>query len=167
MEIRKESCSYHYPGSHLYFVDVSHCSDSFNSLKRNQQLPHLRFQYSKQRNLEWSVKLCCQRNTDGFPEIFLVQSCDFSDVSSSDPPVLFYVRMVYCPCKRKAFQAVLLPVCVQYGSSFPDGNVYSGKDSRYPETEQSVQHLHYLSGIWSRAGCVYVYRFCKRNSAGN
>lgn len=49
---------------------------------------------------------------DVVPEIFLVQSCDFSDVSSSDPPVLFYVRMVYCPLiKRKAFQLFITCVC--------------------------------------------------------
>ena len=85
--------------------------------------------------------------------------------------VMSVVLILLC-CSMCAWYIVrvngkLSKVCVQYGSSVPDGNVYSGKDSRYPETEQSVQHLHYLSGIWSRAGCVYVYRFCKRNSAGN
>ena len=139
-----------------------------NSLKKESAITDFRcVQYSKQGNLEWPVKLCCQCDTDGFPEILLVQPYYFCNVSSFDPSVLFHVRMVYCSCKRKTFQTFLLPVCVQYGSSFPDGNVHSGKDSRYTETEQSVQYLHYLSGIWSRTGSVYVYRLCKRNSAGD
>ena len=54
--------------------------------------------------MEWIYKLCSQRNTDGFPEIFLVQPCNLSYVSSTDPAVLFYVCMVYCPCKWSAFQ---------------------------------------------------------------
>ena len=77
------------------------------------------------------------------------------------------VCVVLAAFKFSYMQNHLLFLHFLNGYSFPDGNVYSGKDSRYPETEQSVQYLHYLPGIWSRAGCVYVYRLCKRNSAGN
>ena len=58
----------------------------------------------------WNYKLCSQRNTDGFPEIFLVQPCNLSYVSSTDPAVLLYVCMVYCPCKWSAFQDFILSV---------------------------------------------------------
>ena len=75
--------------------------------------------------------------------------------------------LVYCSCKRSIIQDFLLPLCIQYGSSFPDGYVYTGKNSRYLKSQQSVQYLHHLSWIWCRTGSIYVYRICKRYSAGN
>ena len=47
---------------------------------------------------------------NGFPEIFLVQPCNLSYVSSIDPAVLLYVCMVHCPCKWSAFQDFILSV---------------------------------------------------------
>ena len=34
-------------------------------------------------------------------------------------------------------------------------------------SEQSIQHLYYLSWIWCRSGSLYVYRICKGYSACN
>ena len=39
--------------------------------------------------------------------------------------VLLYGGLVYCSCKRSIIQDFLLPLCIQYGSSIPDGYVYT------------------------------------------
>ena len=44
-------------------------------------------------------------------------------------------RMVYRQGKRKTFQSFLLPLRVQYGGTFPDGNVHSGENSGHAEAE--------------------------------
>ena len=84
---------------------------------------------------EWCCKLCSECYSDGFPEIFLVQSCNFCNVCSSYHVMLFNGSMVYCSCKWKTVQDVLLSLRVQYGSSFPDGYVYTGKNCRYFKIE--------------------------------
>ena len=68
-------------------------------------------------------------------DFFLVQSCNFCNVCSSYHVMLFNGSLVYCSCKWKTVQDVLLSLRVQYGSSFPDGYVYTGKNSRYLTSE--------------------------------
>ena len=71
---------------------------------------------------------------NGFSQIFLVQSCDLS---------MSVVLIMLC-CSMAAWYIVrvngalskvfLLPLCIQYGSTVPDGYVYTGKNSRYLTT---------------------------------
>ena len=58
----------------------------------------------------------------------------YSLVRCSDHAVLLYGGLVYCSCKRSIIQGFLLPLCIQYGSTVPDGYVYTGKNSRYLTT---------------------------------
>ena len=51
-------------------------------------------------------------------------------------------------------------LCV-FSMVVPDGYVHTGKNSRHLTSEQSIQHLYYLSWIWCRSGGLYVYRICK------
>ena len=58
-----------------------------------------------------------------------------------------------------------LSLCVQYGSSFPDGHVHTRQYGRPSASEYTVQYLHHLSGIWRGTGGIHVFRFCALDSA--
>ena len=79
--------------------------------------------------------------------------------------------MVYHKSELQTVQTDLYALCILYGRTLPDGNVYPVPDSGQPEYLRSaVQYplddLLYLPWFRCRLGGVHVLRLCKVHSSG-
>ena len=101
----------------------------------------------------------------GFFEILLVFAGDLGYLGCFDHAVLLHGSLVYRQGRQPVCKTVLLSLCVQYGSSFPDGHVHTRQYGRPSASEYTVQYLHHLSGIWRGTGGIHVFRFCALDSA--
>ena len=58
-----------------------------------------------------------------------------------------------------------LSVC--HGGAVSDGNVHFVQDCKYAQTQYSMGADLHLSGVWCRAGGIYVYRIYEVHSTGD
>ena len=75
--------------------------------------------------------------------------------------------MVYYKGKDEVHKGFISAVCIFHGCAVSDGYVYTFSGSGPDQTEYSVGDYYYISGIRSRAGGLYVLRFCEVYSTGN
>lgn len=85
----------------------------------------------------------------------------------ADYSVLLHVCLVYQSGEDTGDKNHLYAVPFCHGCAFPDGNVYVVQNRQYAETRQSLGAGDDLSGLWSRAGGLYVYGICEVHSPGN
>ena len=85
---------------------------------------------------------------------------------SSVAAILVFCSMCawYITRVQSKFSQILYYLCVLYGSSVPDGNVYVVTDGRQTEIEHTVEYLDHLFRIRGRTGGIYVLWFCKIHS---
>ena len=87
--------------------------------------------------------------------------------SCSHYPVLFHVCMVYQPGEYMVDKTDLYALSVCHGGAVSDGNVHLVQDCKYAQTQYSMGADLHLSGVWCRAGGIYVYRIYEVHSTGD
>ena len=78
-----------------------------------------------------------------------------------------FITMVYQPGEYMVDKTDLYALSVCHGGAVSDGNVHFVQDCKYAQTQYSMGADLHLSGVWCRAGGIYVYRIYEVHSTGD